>query len=406
MRKASLALICLALIILGHLCAGSTQTLGAGNGAAILRHIGPRDAVILSDPKGKILVARNTNTQLIPASTLKILTSLAALHYLGPHFRFVTDFYGDADSNLKVKGYGDPFLVSETIAHIAGILKSKTTQCNHIVLDDSFFGSPLLIPGVTASSEPYDAPNGALCVNFNSVYFKRTNQGRYISAEPQTPLLPFALQFIRQTALPHGRIIIPGQKNQHTLYAGHLLNYFLNKAGVPTRGKVKLGKIREPNDRLLWRHVAPMQLNQIITNLLEYSNNFIANQILIATGAHRFDPPGSLAKGIRAMLSYLKEELHLTDIHLAEGSGISRQNRFSAAAMHQILLRFEPYHRLLPHAAGEYYKTGSLHGIRTRVGYIEAQAGGLYHFVVFLNTAGKRTEPIMDQIHGFIKNAH
>ena len=58
-------------------------------------------------------------------------------------------------------------------------------------LDDTYFTQPLTIPGISSSSNPYDAPNGALCANFNTVFFKHSRDG-YASAEPQTPLLPMA----------------------------------------------------------------------------------------------------------------------------------------------------------------------------------------------------------------------
>ncbi|MEZ4549093.1 MAG: hypothetical protein R2874_01050 [Desulfobacterales bacterium] len=46
----------------------------------------------------------------------------------------------------------------------------------------------LRIPGtVEGSFEPYDAPNRALCVNFNTVNFK--TRGRTIVSAEQTPLV-------------------------------------------------------------------------------------------------------------------------------------------------------------------------------------------------------------------------
>jgi D-alanyl-D-alanine carboxypeptidase/D-alanyl-D-alanine-endopeptidase (penicillin-binding protein 4) len=50
----------------------------------ILEHIGPDDAIIVSDPDGKIFMEKNADKKLIPASTLKLLTSLSVLHHLGP----------------------------------------------------------------------------------------------------------------------------------------------------------------------------------------------------------------------------------------------------------------------------------------------------------------------------------
>ena len=72
--------------------------------------------------------------------------------------------------------------------------------------------------------------------------------------------------------------------------------------------------------------------------------------------------------------------------------------------MLKILNKFEPYHRLLPSENGAYFKTGSLHGIRTRAGYIENEEGRLFRFVVLLNTPGKTTQPIMQQLQRIVAN--
>jgi len=57
-----------------------------------------------------------------PASTIKLLTTLVALDVLGPAYRWRTDVYvagelqnGRLDGDLMLKGYGDPFLVTERV---------------------------------------------------------------------------------------------------------------------------------------------------------------------------------------------------------------------------------------------------------------------------------------------------
>lgn len=57
-----------------------------------------------------------------PASTIKLLTTLVALDVLGPAYRWRTDVYakgelsgGRLDGDLLLKGYGDPFLVTERV---------------------------------------------------------------------------------------------------------------------------------------------------------------------------------------------------------------------------------------------------------------------------------------------------
>lgn len=380
-------------IVIYFVCVGN---LWAGDLNRLDRFIGKRDAVLVADPDGQIIFSKHADTPRIPASTLKILTSLAALHYLGPDFRFVTEFYTDKDSNLKIRGYGDPLLISEVVARISETLGTRIREYKDIILDNSYF-EPILIPGVTTSLNPYDAPNGALCVNFNTVYFKK-KKGKYISAEPQTPLLPFALKKIKKLGLRRGRVIFSQEQDEITLYAGHLFRHFLDKAGVRSQGNIKLGKVRQETDALVYKHVSGVDIAEVISRLLEHSNNFIANQILVVSGIKREGPPGTLKKGVDALSVYAKETLKLTDICLAEGSGISRENRISAKNMHKVLEAFQPYHHLMRHEGREYFKTGSLSRVKTRAGYIESSSGELYRFVVMVNTPGKSTGSIMSRI--------
>jgi D-alanyl-D-alanine carboxypeptidase len=73
--------------------------------------LGNQDAVLVADAKGRILFSKDADKKLVPASSLKILTALVALHYLGPDYRFTTEFYLDKNLNLKIKGYGDTLFI-------------------------------------------------------------------------------------------------------------------------------------------------------------------------------------------------------------------------------------------------------------------------------------------------------
>jgi len=69
---------------------------------------------LLTDKTGKALLSENPNKPLIPASILKIVTSVAAISYLGEEYRYQTHFYYDyQSSNLFIKGFGDPLFISE-----------------------------------------------------------------------------------------------------------------------------------------------------------------------------------------------------------------------------------------------------------------------------------------------------
>jgi len=370
------------------------------------RFIGTQDSILVSDPQGQILFSKHAEKKLIPASTLKIFTSLVALHFLGNDYRFPTEFYLDEHSNLKIKGYGDPLLISEVVAKISqilAILLRNTQPMNDLVLDDTYFKQPLTVPGITSSPQPYDAPNGALCVNFNTVNFERKAEG-YVSAEPQTPLLPYVIEKIKALKLNRGRIVFSHNKNEITIYAGELFRYFLQNEGIRFKGKVKLGRINNRNDKLIFKYHSVSSLDQIVAKLLEHSNNFVTNQLLIAAGAQALDSPGTLAKGVALASDYAKNELAIENMTIAEGSGISRNNRVSAFQMDRVLQKFLPYHHLMRRQGSEFYKTGTLYGISTRAGYIETANGELYRYVILLNTPGKSTDPIILRLLRILEN--
>lgn len=372
--------------------AGSPDPFGIGH------LIGSRDAVLVTDPGGKIIFSKNAERKMVTASALKIFTALAALHHLGPDYRFFTEFYQDDDNNLVIKGYGDPLLISEGVKKIAEQLIRRVPNVTDIVLDDTFFAKPIDIPGAsTLSRDPYNAPNGALCVNFNTVLFNRVN-GVPVSAEPQTPLLPLALKRIRAGKLDAGRITFSFDGDEITTYAGELFVHYFREAGMTIKGRLRLDRVDMSKDRLIYRYQSEYFITDIIERLLKYSNNYIANQLLISVGAAVYGPPGTLEKGVTAAKQYSADILGIRDLELAEGSGLSRENRVSAAVFLKILDAFAPYHALMPFEGGDYYKTGTLTGVRARVGFIRAGDGSLYRYVILLNTPEKTVDPIIRRI--------
>jgi D-alanyl-D-alanine carboxypeptidase/D-alanyl-D-alanine-endopeptidase (penicillin-binding protein 4) len=342
------------------------------------------DALLVADPDGRVIFKKNEAKKYIPASTLKLLTALTALHHLGDSYRFRTEFYLDPHQNLKMKGYGDPLLISEVWRKIADDLSRKIQSFRDLILDDTYFSAQETIPGAEHSTNPYDAPVGALCANFNTVSFDLDKSGQIISAEPQTPMTPFAAEKIRSLGLKRGRYTFTHDQRETVRYAGTLLSHFLRERGVQMEGKIHVGATG-PQDRLIYTYWSIFTLDQVLKKMMEFSNNFIANQLFIALGASVFGPPGTLAKGARVVSDHAKKELGLAGTEIVEGSGISRKNRVSALHMFKILRRFENYRHLLNRRGNILFKTGSLKGVRTRAGYIQRGNQGPYCFVIFLN---------------------
>jgi D-alanyl-D-alanine carboxypeptidase/D-alanyl-D-alanine-endopeptidase (penicillin-binding protein 4) len=182
------------------------------------------------------------------------------------------------------------------------------------------------------------------------------------------------------------------------------LLYFFNREGLHNSGMIRLNGKIEPTRSLLATFHSPYLLDHVISRLLEYSNNFIANQILLAVGAHVFGPPATLAKGLQAVTRFADRQLNLSGFSMTEGSGISRANRLSANQMIEVLRAFAPYRYLLRRDGSDFYKTGTLNGIRTRAGYIETTRGQWYSYVIFINTPGKTIAPIIGKIKKMVEN--
>jgi len=149
--------------------------------------------LLVIDNEGNEKRSRNADTKYVPASTVKVLTALVALETWGEDYRFTTEFYIDTNDNrLWIVGKGDPYLVSEEIDLI--IEKIKQTYIGTISgigIDSTYFSEPIVIDGQSSTSNPYDAPVGALAANFNTIKIKIRNKKIY-AGEKQTPLTPLA----------------------------------------------------------------------------------------------------------------------------------------------------------------------------------------------------------------------
>lgn len=356
----------------------------AGPSHAPVEMLSEKDALLATDSEGQVVLEKNASVRSIPASTLKILTALAAFHYLEASYRFQTAFYLSSKQDMKIKGYGDPLLISEVWQDIAKALASRVQACHDLVVDDSYFARDIQIPGVGDSTNPYDAPVGALCANFNTVFFDTDTSGCIVSAEPQTPMTPLALSHIRRMGLKRGRYTFTHKGNDIARYAGEVLSYFLRTNDLACEGQVRPGAVG-PKDQLIYTYRSAFSLDEAVRRMLKYSNNFMANQITVAVGAHESGPPGTLRKGVQALLRFSKQVLHLQDVEIVEGSGISRGNRLSARDMLVVLKAFAAHRHLLTREGNVLYKSGTLTGITARAGYVERPDGRpAYYFVLFL----------------------
>jgi serine-type D-Ala-D-Ala carboxypeptidase/endopeptidase (penicillin-binding protein 4) len=349
--------------------------------------LAPPALVLVMDAEGNELVAQNTDEPFVPASVTKIVTAWLAMEVLGGDYRFETRFYLDDKRVLYVRGGGDPFLISEELAPLATelIAAAGKKPITGIVLDASYYPSNLRIPGIEDTNESYNARNSALAVNFNTVSAVRSGN-KVRSAEKQTPITPLAItQFRLRGPNGTGRISLSQDPTVSLQYAGELTAAFIARAGGSVKGKISTGTVPE-GLKPVYVHRQSRTLSQILVELLRASNNYIANQVFLEIGAHRLGGPVSLEKSLQVANEMLAAHSLAAAIHLEEGSGISRDNHFTARGLAKVLALFEPHADLLRGRDGGLNKTGGMEGVRTLAGYADTSSHGRVRFVIALTS--------------------
>jgi serine-type D-Ala-D-Ala carboxypeptidase/endopeptidase (penicillin-binding protein 4) len=347
--------------------------------------LAPSALVLVVDAKGNELVAQNADKPFVPASVAKIVTAWLAMEVLGGDYRFETRFYLDDKRVLYVRGGGDPFLVSEELAPLAKDLVAKIGKApiTGIVVDGSYYPSNLRIPGIEDDDEAYDALNSALAVNFNTVYAVRSGD-KVRSAEDQTPITPLAIARFRARGPDgEGRISLGQDPTVGLKYAGELIAAFIGRAGGRVKGAISTGTVPE-GLKPVYVHRQSRTLSEILVELLRDSNNYTANQVFLEIGGHRLGGPVSLEKSLEVANEMLAAHGLAADIHLEEGSGISRDDRFTARGLAKVLELFAPHADLLHGHDGGLNKTGTMDGVRTLAGYADTSSHGRVHFVISL----------------------
>ena len=348
--------------------------------------LAPQGVVLVIDDKGNALVAQNADKPFVPASVTKIVTAWLAMEVLGGDYRFQTSFYLDGDRKLYVHGGGDPYLISEELAPLAQQLVAATGKepLTGIVLDASYYPSDLRIPGIEATDEAYDALNSALAVNFNTIAAMRKGK-TVVSAEQQTPITPLAIsQFKARGPKGRGRISLTQDPALGLQYAGELIAAFIEREGGSVKGEITTGTVPE-GLKPVYVHRQSRSLSQVLTGLLLGSNNYIANQVFLEIGG-TLGGPVSLEKSLKVANTMLAANGLAEDIHLEEGSGISRGNHFTASGLAKVLELFQPHAGLLRSGDGTLFKTGTFSGVRTLAGYADTSSHGRVRFVIALKS--------------------
>jgi len=414
----------------------------------LVQEVGSLEPVLVHNPT----VPRN------PASTIKLLTTWVALDVLGPTYNWPTEihFLGDWDGqelegDLAIKGYGDPYLVTEEFWKLLRSLRGIGLENvrGDLVLDGSFFEEVNGDPG-DFDSQPFRAYNvlpNALMVNYKTVRFNFLVDERLgavrISPDPE----PSNLEIQNRIRLGEGpcrgyqsgiafdvlnpvvgrRVVFSGNFPescghyalsrsvlQHDTFTFGVFQTLWKQLGGRFSGTVRNQPVPENSEpAMVWRS---RPLGEVIRSINKFSNNVMTRQLLYSLGAERGGPPGTNEKGVQAIENYLQAQgLQTASLFIDNGAGLSRATRISARLMADVLLvgyqsiympeflaslslggldgttrgRFNGH----PMEGRMHVKTGRLDHVSALAGYIHGNSGRTYVVVVMLNEADVHRGP-------------
>lgn len=391
------------------------------------------------------LVAHNAAQAMNPASTMKLVTTYAALDLLGPAWTWKTTAWidgapvdGRLAGNLYLKGSGDPHFAIE---HLTALLRQLRVRginqiAGDLVLDRTVFNVPAVDPGAFDDKpmRPYNVGPDGLLINFRAISFTLLPDNGKPRLLMETPSDGLRIDNRLRSAdgacssdwkdLINVRLIPENNGNrlefsgsysalcgEKTLnlaplaadaQAGGLIRALWRELGGTLGGQVRNGTIPVGSQQIARVESAP--LADAVREINKYSNNVMARQVFLTLGN---DTTAATAERSQQRISdWLNSRgLRFGELVLDNGSGLSRSERISAGSLSRLLLDawknpvMPEFVSSLPivgidgtmkkrltasEASGRaHIKTGTLDGVKAAAGYaLDAQ--GRHYVVTFL----------------------
>ncbi len=282
-------------------------------------------AVAGLEPDSPVVVAgdgRPGKSAVIPASTTKLITSLAALSALGPDRTFATRSFietkNDNPARVTVVGGGDPYLAS-TPAAAAGFgdpARADITSLARVT------AARLRSQGVRKVRVGYDASL------FTGPKASPQWEPDYLPDQVVAPISALWVDGGRPES-GYGRVGDPAS------YAAGVFADALRAEGLKVRGDVQRSKVSKEATELASVTSAP--LRQIVEHVLDVSDNEAAEVLAHQVGLE-VTGEGSFAggrDGVAATLEGLGISLDGDKVY--DGSGLSRHSRVRPATLLAVL---------------------------------------------------------------------
>lgn len=382
---------------------------------------------------GEILHTQQADQKMIPASSLKIVTTGAALHVLGPDFRFQTDlaYSGTIDTdgtlhgNLYIVGGGDPCLGTNWQSQLATWVDASKKAgiqriLGRVLADASRWEKNMAVPSWTWEDLGNYYGAGASALSFHENAYTLTFQPGKNPGEPtivletDPPIEGWDLhnevttgpmgsgdcaciygmeyspvQFVRGT-VPTGvdRFSIKGAIPDSPSYCASRLTQALKEADILIEDQARFQTSRT----VIHRTFSPT-VGEIVRQTNQRSMNLYAEHLLKAMGEIALKE-GSTDAGRKALTNFWqKQGITFGEQQLHDGSGLSRKNNVSARQLVDILLHMkrsehaEHFVLSLPEKTkGIRAKSGFMTGVRGLAGY-----AGNTAFAIIVNHADSTT---------------
>ncbi len=431
-------------------------------------HFNEQSLGLYVEDDGKEIFNVNAARSMVPASLTKIVTGAAVLNVFPMNKKFETKLLAKKDiqsgllkGDLCLKGGGDPSFVSEKMWYLVNELKRTGLNVvdGDLRVDSTRFDDELFDSGRESVrvDRAFDAPVSASSFNWNSVnIFIRpgeTGSSAKVFLDPENDYLELenktktvgksgvkSIEASRVKAGDHDKIIVSGSISADgqevviyksisnpNLWIGMHLKEFLKQRGITLKGKVKAESC-EPESAVL--AVSPSKnLNEILSDMLKFSNNFVAEMLAKNLAAENSQNPAKMKDGIEEIKKYLDGiGFSRKDYVLENVSGLTRDNRFTAKQLALVLntikndfLIFPEFLSGLPIAGvdgtlknrmkkGEQSmvraKTGYLDGVVGLAGYIGRKNNSPLVFVFMYNgeyQQGLAARPMFDELINQLK---
>ncbi len=397
---------------------------------------------------GDVVLRFNEAVPRNPGSTIKLLTTLAAIDLLGPAYTWQTNVYalgdiddGRLDGDLLLVGNGDPFLVTERVWQLLRRIRHAGIRhiAGDLLIDDSYFAVGDYDPGAFDSQplRAYNVEPNALMMNFKVVryWFTPLHESGAVAIRVDPPLANLVID--NQLGLRPGacrgyqrgisirandaksRMTFSGRfpagcrmyamdraALSHNEFVYGLFKTMWAEAGGEFDGDWVNAPTPENIEPIVEFRSLP--LSDIIARVNKHSNNVMARQLLYTLSAEVLGAPGTEAGGRKVIGDWLERRgLDFSEFAFDNGAGLSRSARMTARDFGKMLAFAwrQPYmpeyvsslslaglDGTLTYRLGDgplegmaHLKTGSLDHVAGIAGYVQARSGRRFAVAILQN---------------------